>query len=40
MMAVLAADWGQSERAARLFGAEKALRDAIGSAKNVRWSGA
>ena len=37
MMAVVAAERGQSERAARLFGAEQALRDATGSTMNVRW---
>ena len=37
MMAVIAAECGQSERAARLFGAEQALRDTIGSTKNIAW---
>jgi predicted ATPase/class 3 adenylate cyclase len=37
MMAVVGAERGQSERAARLFGAEEALRNAIGSVLNVKW---
>jgi hypothetical protein len=37
LMAVAAAERGQFERAARLFGADQALRDATGSTMNVRW---
>jgi hypothetical protein len=39
MMAVVAVDLGRFQRAARLFGAEEALRDAVGSAMNPRWRG-
>jgi hypothetical protein len=35
--AAVSAECGQSERAARLFGAEQALCDAIGYVMNVRW---
>jgi tetratricopeptide (TPR) repeat protein len=35
--AAVSAERGQPERAARLFGAEQALRNAIGYVMNVRW---
>jgi non-specific serine/threonine protein kinase len=36
-MAVVAVELGLFQRAARLFGAEEALRDTVGSAMNARW---
>jgi predicted ATPase/class 3 adenylate cyclase len=39
MMAVVAVELGLFQRAARLFGAEEALRNVVGSAMNARWRG-
>ena len=36
-LAVVAVDLGRFQRAVRLFGAEEALRDAVGSAMSAHW---